>query len=65
MPSDPSSCIADRDAYKKAPAIDFRVSEESAGEALAATWLPWLLLAFLSLAFFALAYTAFLRKDVR
>lgn len=55
----------DRDAYKKAPPLDFRVADESAGEALAATWLPWLLLAFLSLAFFALAYTAFLRKDVR
>ncbi len=55
----------DRDAYKKAPAIDFRVPEESAGESLAATWLPWLLMAFISLAFFALAYTAFLRKDVR
>lgn len=56
---------ADREAYRKLPPMDFRVADESAGEALAATWLPWLLLAFLSLAFFALAYTAFLRKDVR
>jgi ABC-type transport system involved in multi-copper enzyme maturation permease subunit len=55
----------DRDAFRKAPAIDFRVSEESVGESLAATWLPWLLMAFFGLAFFALAYTAFLRKDVR
>lgn len=55
----------DREAYKKAPAIAFRVPPESTTEALAATWLGWLLLAFFSLAFFALGYTAFLKKDVR
>jgi ABC-type transport system involved in multi-copper enzyme maturation permease subunit len=56
---------ADREAYKKAPEIDFRVPVESTAEAFAATWLAWLLLAFFGLAFFALGYTAFLKKDVR
>ncbi|MGA2361603.1 MAG: ABC transporter permease [Candidatus Aminicenantales bacterium] len=55
----------DREAYKKAPPIDFRLPVESTAEAFAATWLQWLLLAFFGLAFFALAYTAFLKKDVR
>ena len=55
----------DREAYKKAPAIEFRVPVETTAEAFAATWLAWLLLAFFSLAFFALGYTAFLKKDVR
>jgi ABC-type transport system involved in multi-copper enzyme maturation permease subunit len=55
----------DREAYKKAPAIEFRVPVEPPAEAFAATWLAWLLLAFFSLAFFALGYTAFLKKDVR
>jgi ABC-type transport system involved in multi-copper enzyme maturation permease subunit len=55
----------DREAYKKAPPIDFRLPVESTAEAFAATWLQWLLLAFFGLAFFALAYTAFLRRDVR
>jgi ABC-type transport system involved in multi-copper enzyme maturation permease subunit len=55
----------DREAYKKAPAMDFRVPVESTAEAFTATWLQWLLLAFFGLAFFALTYTAFLRKDVR
>jgi ABC-type transport system involved in multi-copper enzyme maturation permease subunit len=56
---------ADREAYKKAPPIEFRVAVESTGEALAATWLDWLLLAFLSLTFFALGTTVFLKRDVR
>ncbi len=56
---------ADREAYRKLSPMDFHAADESVGEALAATWLPWLLMAFLSLAFFALAYTAFLRKDIR
>jgi ABC-type transport system involved in multi-copper enzyme maturation permease subunit len=56
---------ADREAYKKAPPVDFRVPVESTAEAFAATWLDWLLLAFFALALFALAYTAFLKKDVR
>jgi ABC-type transport system involved in multi-copper enzyme maturation permease subunit len=56
---------SDIDAYKKAPPIDFRVPVETSAEALAATWLDWLLLASFGLAFFALAYAAFLRKDVR
>jgi ABC-type transport system involved in multi-copper enzyme maturation permease subunit len=56
---------ADREAYKKAPAIAFRVPTESTAEAFAATWLEWLLLAFFGLALFTLAYTAFLKKDVR
>ena len=55
----------DREAYKKASPIPFRVPVESTAEAFASTWLGWLLLAFFGLAFFALAYTAFLRKDVR
>jgi len=55
----------DREAYKKAPPIPFRVPVESAAEAFAATWLGWLLLAFFGLSFFALGYTAFLKKDVR
>ena len=55
----------DREAYKKALPIDFRVPVESTAEAFAATWLDWLLLAFFGLALFALAYTAFLKKDVR
>lgn len=55
----------DREAYKKASAIAFRVPVETTSEAFAATWLAWLLLAFFSLAFFALGYTAFLKKDVR
>jgi ABC-2 type transport system permease protein len=55
----------DREAYKKAPPIPFRVPVESTAEAFASTWLSWLLLVFFGLAFFALAYTAFLRKDVR
>jgi ABC-type transport system involved in multi-copper enzyme maturation permease subunit len=55
----------DREAYKKAPAIEFRVPVETTAEAFAATWLAWLLPAFFSLAFFALGYTAFLKKDVR
>ncbi len=55
----------DREAYKKAPAIAFRVPVETTAEAFAATWLAWLLPAFFSLAFFALGYTAFLKKDVR
>jgi ABC-type transport system involved in multi-copper enzyme maturation permease subunit len=55
----------DREAYKKAPPVSFRVPVESTAEAVAATWLDWLLLAFFALAFFALAYTAFLKKDVR
>jgi ABC-type transport system involved in multi-copper enzyme maturation permease subunit len=55
----------DREAYKKAPPVDFRVPVESTAEAFAATWLDWLLLAFFALALFALAYTAFLKKDVR
>jgi ABC-type transport system involved in multi-copper enzyme maturation permease subunit len=56
---------SDREAYKKAPPINFRVPVESTSEAFAATWLNWLLLAFFALALFALAYTAFLKKDVR
>jgi ABC-type transport system involved in multi-copper enzyme maturation permease subunit len=56
---------ADREAYKKSPAIDFRVPVEPSSEAFAATWREWLLLAFFGLAFFALGYTAFLKKDVR
>jgi ABC-type transport system involved in multi-copper enzyme maturation permease subunit len=56
---------ADREAYKKAPAIAFRIPTESTAEAFAATWLEWLLLAFFGLALFTLAYTAFLKKDVR
>jgi ABC-type transport system involved in multi-copper enzyme maturation permease subunit len=56
---------ADREAYKKAPPIEFRVPVEAPAEAFAATWLDWLLLAFFTLALFALAYTAFLKKDVR
>jgi hypothetical protein len=55
----------DREAFKRAPALAFRVPVESTADAFAATWLDWLLLAFLALAFFALAYTAFLKKDVR
>lgn len=55
----------DREAYKKAPPIGFNVPVESAADALATTWLDWLLLAFFGLALFALAYTAFLKKDVR
>ncbi len=55
----------DREAYKKAPPISFRVPVESTAEAFAATWLGWLLLAFFGLGFFALGYTAFLKKDVR
>ncbi|HYA49516.1 MAG TPA: ABC transporter permease subunit, partial [Burkholderiales bacterium] len=43
----------DIDAYKKAPPLDFRVPAETAAEAFGATWLQWLLLAFLGLAFFA------------
>jgi ABC-type transport system involved in multi-copper enzyme maturation permease subunit len=56
---------SDREAYKKAPAVDFRVPVESTAEAFAATWLEWLLLAFFALAFFSLGYTAFLKKDIR
>jgi ABC-type transport system involved in multi-copper enzyme maturation permease subunit len=56
---------ADNDAFMKAPAVELQESNESVGEALTATWLELLVLAFLSLAFFALAYTAFLRKDIR
>jgi ABC-type transport system involved in multi-copper enzyme maturation permease subunit len=55
----------DLEAFKKAPATDFRVPVESTAEAFAATWLAWLLFAFFGLAFFALGYTAFLKKDVR
>jgi ABC-type transport system involved in multi-copper enzyme maturation permease subunit len=55
----------DREAYKKAPPISFRVPDGSTAEAFAATWLGWLLLAFFCLGFFALGYTAFLKKDVR
>ena len=56
---------ADREAYQKAPPIEFRVPAEATAEALASTWLVWLLLAFFSLAFFVLGYTVFLKKDVR
>jgi len=55
----------DYEAAKKAPAIEFRPVVEPTTGALAATWLPALLLAFFSLAFFALGYVAFLKKDIR
>jgi len=55
----------DYEAAKKAPAIEFRPAVEPTADALAATWLPALLLAFFGLAFFALGYVAFLKKDVR
>jgi ABC-type transport system involved in multi-copper enzyme maturation permease subunit len=53
------------EAAKKAPAIEFRPQVESTADALAATWLPTLLLAFFGLAFFALGHVAFLKKDIR
>lgn len=55
----------DNEAAKKAPAIEFRPAVESTADALAAAWLPGLLLAFFGLAFFALAHVAFLKKDIR
>jgi len=55
----------DYDAAKKAPAIEFRPAAESTGDALAASWLPVVLLAFFGLSFFALGHVAFLKKDIR
>jgi ABC-type transport system involved in multi-copper enzyme maturation permease subunit len=56
---------SDAEAAKKAPAIEFRPQVESTSDALAATWLPAFLLAFIGLACFALGHVAFLKKDVR